>query len=181
MAHLKEFDKPLTTSILSNPYHKVTKHILYLYSLESFIYEDLNHASREKDQTKIKYYGAFSAALSYIIYNANKKRTTNKLEGHNTLYRGLSLKQKEADGFVPGSRIHLIGYTSTSKHFRCALKFAQKGITDEKIPVVFQIHFKGSTGLFELTDEFTAYPGEDEVLVQDGLEYLVIQNEDQLT
>ena len=124
LANLRELDKPLTTSILSNPYHKVTKHILYLYSLESFIYEDLNRASREKDKTKIRYFGAFAAALSYIIYYANKKRRTNKLEGHNILYRGLRLKQQEVDGFVPGSQIHLIGYTSTSKNFRCALKFA---------------------------------------------------------
>ena len=45
--------------------------------MESFIYADLNKASREKVGTKIKYYGAFAAALSYIIYSANKKRATN--------------------------------------------------------------------------------------------------------
>ena len=42
--------------------------------MESFIYADLNKACREKDESKIKYYGAFAAALSYIIDNANSKR-----------------------------------------------------------------------------------------------------------
>ena len=65
-------DKPLTPEILSDSDHLVTRHLLYIYSMESFIYADLNKASREKDVTKIKLYGAFAAALSYIIYCANK-------------------------------------------------------------------------------------------------------------
>lgn len=67
-------DKPLTPAILSNPYHEITKHILYLYTMESFIYADINLTSREKDRSKIKYYGAFAAALSFIINYANKRR-----------------------------------------------------------------------------------------------------------
>ena len=48
-----DFDKPLTQKILSNPDHAIVKHILYLYSMESFIYEDLNKCCREKDKSKI--------------------------------------------------------------------------------------------------------------------------------
>ena len=48
-----ELDKPLTAKILSNPDHKITKRILYLYSMESFIYFELNKASRNKDISKI--------------------------------------------------------------------------------------------------------------------------------
>lgn len=75
LASLGDMDKPLTKNILSNPEHNITKHILYLYSMESFIYGDLNHASREKDQSQIQFYGAYAAALSYIIYFANTNRT----------------------------------------------------------------------------------------------------------
>ena len=63
--------------------------------MESFIYEDLNRASRQKDTSKIQYYGAFAAALSYIIYAANKNRTHGKLSGSTTLYRGLKLQKEE--------------------------------------------------------------------------------------
>ena len=61
--------------------------------MESFIYGDLNRASREKDRTKIQFYGAYAAALSYIIYFANQNRKTNQLQGSTTLYRGLKLKK----------------------------------------------------------------------------------------
>ena len=66
-----KMDEPLTPKILRDPTHNITRHILYLYSMESFIYADLNKACRDKDPSKIKYYGAFAAALSYIIYGAN--------------------------------------------------------------------------------------------------------------
>ena len=42
--------------------------------MESFVYAELNKTCREKDESKISYYGAFAAALSYIIDNANSKR-----------------------------------------------------------------------------------------------------------
>ena len=74
IAHLGDLNKPLTAKILSNPTHKITMYLLYLYSMESFIYADLNYACREKDHKQIKYYGAFAAALSYIIYFANSLR-----------------------------------------------------------------------------------------------------------
>ena len=51
MANLRDLDKPLNKEILSDPCNKVTKHILYLYSMETFIYANLNRASREKDKT----------------------------------------------------------------------------------------------------------------------------------
>ena len=102
LAKLGSLDKPLTPTILSNPNHVITKHILYLYSMETFIYSEMNRASRMKDQSKIKYYGAFAASLSYIIYFANYKRGDSKLEGSNTLYRGLKMKKEEVDCFKPG-------------------------------------------------------------------------------
>ena len=42
-----------------------------IYTMESFIYEDLNRACRDKDKSKIKFYGAYAAALSFIIHTAN--------------------------------------------------------------------------------------------------------------
>ena len=70
-------EKPLTPEILQDPSHKITAHILYLYSMESFIYREINKASRQKDRSKIKFYGAYAAALSYIINTANKQRGRN--------------------------------------------------------------------------------------------------------
>ena len=71
IAKLGDLDKPLTPKILSDPHHPITRHTLYIYSMESFVYGELNRASRLKDKSKIKYYGAFAATLSYIINSAN--------------------------------------------------------------------------------------------------------------
>ena len=72
MANLDyELDKPLTPKILNNPEDKTVVHILYIYSMESFIYTELNRVCREKDKSKIKFYGAYAAALSFIIHSAN--------------------------------------------------------------------------------------------------------------
>ena len=89
--------------------------------MESFIYTDLNRACRNKDPQAIKYYGAFAAALSFIIDNANKYRVQkNSKKQENWLYRGLKLLPGEADGYEVGSLVSLKGYTSTSKSFATA-------------------------------------------------------------
>ena len=56
LANIADNDKPVNTKILSNPEHAITRHILYLYSMESLIYADLNSAIRDQDQSKIQYY-----------------------------------------------------------------------------------------------------------------------------
>ena len=43
-----------------------------------------------------------------------------------------------------------------------------------KSPVVLEIEFHGNKGIFEMSAPYTSYPGEDEVLIQDGLPYQVI-------
>ena len=92
LANLDEdLDKPLTQKVLSNPEHKAVKHIMYIYSMESFIYADLNRVCREKDTSKIKFYGAFAAALSFIIHSANQNRVEDKLDEATTLFRGVKL------------------------------------------------------------------------------------------
>ena len=46
----------------------------------------------------------------------------------------------ELDGYKPGSKINLLGYTSTTRDKRIALNFATKDLGEgEKIPVVLQI------------------------------------------
>ena len=176
LAKIDKFNKPLTPKILSNPKHKITKHLLYLYSMESFIYSDMNEACRKKDKSKIQYYGAYAAALSYIIYYANQNRKDDRLAGSTKLYRGLKMTNLEISTYKKGETCPLLGYTSTSKQFEFAKKFAFMEMVDGTTPVVLEIDFKGKRGLFEMSDEFTAYPGEEEVLIQDGLKYEIIDN-----
>ena len=133
--------------------------------MESFIYNELNKVTREKDKSQIKHNGALTATLSFIINSANKNRKRDKLNGKTLLYRGIKLSPKDAQKYIPGTKIHLIGYTSTSKQFKVAHKFAFNDLNEYKVPVIYEIEFKGTSGLFELSSGYTAFEGEDEVLV----------------
>ena len=83
-----DFKKPLTPKILSDPNHKFVQTLLYIYSMESFIYSEMNKASRKKDKTKIKFYGPFASALGFIIHCGNMK-SCSELGKKFVVYRGL--------------------------------------------------------------------------------------------
>ena len=68
--------------------------------MHSFVYSTLNQTCRNKDVSQIKNYGAFAAALSYILYFANKNRKDrDKIEGTTRLYRGVQLPRDEIDQY----------------------------------------------------------------------------------
>ena len=67
-----DFKKPLTPKILANPNHEFVKTMVYIYSMDSFVYSEMNKTSRMKDTSKIKFYGAFASALGFIIHCGNK-------------------------------------------------------------------------------------------------------------
>ena len=48
-----EFSKPLTPKVLSDPKHPFVKTLVYIYSMESFVFSEMNRASRMKDVSKI--------------------------------------------------------------------------------------------------------------------------------
>ena len=53
--------------VASDPESGLTKLILYLYSMQTFLYGEINRASRNKDKTKIKTLGPYSFVLSWIV------------------------------------------------------------------------------------------------------------------
>ena len=90
-----EFQKPLTPEILSNPKHSLVKMLVYIYTMESFIYKEINKASREKDTEKLKFYGPFASALSFIIHSGYRKQDQNHKDLY--VYRGFKLNREELD------------------------------------------------------------------------------------
>ena len=55
----------------------------------------MNSASRNKDVSKIEFYGGLASAMSFILHTGNKKNT--ELEGKEQLivYRGLQVSSSE--------------------------------------------------------------------------------------
>ena len=88
---------------------------------------------------------------------------------------------EEADGYQVGSLVNLTGYTSTTKKFSNALGFATEDCEEWQTPVILEINFLKPTGFFELTPQYSAYPSEQEILVQDGLQYLITSNTEEET
>ena len=120
------FKKPLTPSVLANPHHSFVKTLMYIYSMECFLFHEMNKASRSKDFDKIQFYGPFAAALSFIVHCGNKKQT--RLSRELTLYRGLQMQTESEvrERYPVGGLINLLGFTSTSQVKNTALYFALK-------------------------------------------------------
>ena len=82
------------------------------------------------------------------------------------MYRGLHLSSDLLEEYKTKKEVYLQGYTSTSRNLDCALSFAtQKEPSAGKVAVVFQISFRGHNGLFDLSDGYSAFPDENEVLL----------------
>ena len=96
-----------------------------------------------------------------------------QLKGTTNLYRGVQLPIEEIPQYQIGQILSLTGYTSTSKRLSVAQHFAVTDLPSDKCAVVYQIQFMGDEGLFYLSGNYTAY-NEEEVLIQDGLDYTII-------
>lgn len=55
--------------------------------MESFLFSEMNKATREKNKKMIKFYGPFAAALSFIIHCGNNRG--NDESKVFSVYRGL--------------------------------------------------------------------------------------------
>ena len=74
-----------------------------------------------------------------------------------------------------GNSISLQGYTSTSLNRAVAKSFAfweAENESDEKCPLIIKIIIEVDRQLFYLSsDDYSAYPDEEEILLQDGVQY----------
>lgn len=123
LGKLVNMQKPLTTSILSNPNHEFVKLVLYIYSMQSFVFIEMNKASRDKDLSKIEYYGPLASVLGYILHAANQNRK-HKLPNNFTVYRGLKLSKDDIEAkYTVGKQINLLGFTSSTIDRNTALSF----------------------------------------------------------
>ena len=131
--------------------------------MESFVYTEMNKASRQKDVSMIRYYGPFASALGFIVHSGNKRQleVKNKFK----VYRGLKLSTEELENkYKIGNKIQLTGFTSSTLRRNLAQKFAfQKHKDDSKDlllkPVLIEIDISGSKQFIGLnSSQLSAYP-----------------------
>lgn len=77
--------------------------------------------------------------------------------------------------FEAGEPIRLCGFTSTSLKRNVAMGFAMMGKKDSTKTVLYEIEFKGNSHCFHLnSSKFSAFPGEKEVLITDGIPFKIL-------
>ena len=101
---LKEynFNIPIPIEDFWNANSHICQKILYIYSMETFIYRVLNASSRNKDVTKISTLRPFAAAISFILYGAeyySNRPGKFSFKTVVTLYRGLKLTREDIDQY----------------------------------------------------------------------------------
>ncbi len=94
-------NKPLTYEILYDLSHPVTQTLLYIHSMETFIYKDLKKAYLQKDITKVKTLGPY-AVMEGILYESLSKKLKNDEELQKKyfgkpLFRGILIKKEKCD------------------------------------------------------------------------------------
>ena len=92
------------------------------------------------------------------------------------MFRGFNCDKKQIENdYKVGTNINLLGFTSTTLDRGRAIDFAIDLNTLEvddpsKTSVLFEIEFSGNNQYFFLdSKEVSAYPVENEVLLQDGI------------
>lgn len=118
--------QPLTKEILMDPTHSFVKTLIYIYSMQSFVFGEMNKASRDKDYSKIHFYGPLASALALIIHHGNQK-TSAELKDKEMfhVYRGLQVKKEELDNYYKvGNTVSLQGFTSSTMDREIAKSFS---------------------------------------------------------
>ena len=102
------------------------------------------------------------------------------------MFRGLQLLSEEfSQNYKVGETLNLKGFTSTSMSREKGLDFALNGLNEEagpiKVPILLEINFKGRNQYFSLNSkEYSAFHGEEEVLLQEGIQYKIEEIEEEI-
>lgn len=120
--------------VIDDPEHNDVKAIVYLYSMESFLYRRINQISRDKDATVVNNLGPYAVALTRIIKYAekNKENKLNKEGEEFTVYRGLSLPNTLIDEWNNSEFINHEGFCSTTHNKKSAISFAVRSDEDDR-------------------------------------------------
>ena len=180
------------------PYSKVSKLVLFLYSLELGtppLFREANRVTRDQDIREIDTLGPFIQMLSLVTYHAeqnkkpNDKIKTGMIRGgiqHNItgaflLFRGAQMKEEWLDQYKKNKgtskTIHLKGNTSSSRLLNVGLGFATKDIPEGLTPTLFVIlckNYKAPQGVIMGSKDYTAYVEEEELLFTEGCPVLVL-------
>jgi hypothetical protein len=138
-----------------------------LYTMETFIYNQLNKFLREADVTKIGMYGPF-VRLLYFYFNHPSSMGVDSIK----VYRAMNLKPPMIDAYKEAAKhnksFRWASFSSTSKN----LKFAE--FWDANTTFIMQLNKISSEEKKAIDISFySQFPEEEEVLLKAGIEFTV--------
>ena len=145
-----------------------------------FVSEELTNACRNQDKSKVETLGPYAQALFFIVNGAEFKRSAQPTalpRNEDTyLYRGVKLSSdqvEEMKSFV-GKSLHLRGFMSVTRNKDTALDFLNENPGPGEYKALIEMKYR-STGFmhFRMTNDYTLFPEEQEILLQDGAYFKV--------
>ena len=181
---IQNWDQALEEDEMSNPENKLVRLILYIFSLDSFIFAAVNFAIRFQNLSKISTLGPYAKILGSALRDASERRKDlipfgppNKV----SLFRGGLLSGfqfGEYRGIVDSKQyVQLIGHISATTNQETALEHVLGKATEELKPVLFHFIRWDSPKCYFVVDQ-SPFPYEQEVILHDGVRLFVLSMEE---
>lgn len=123
--------------------------VLYIYTMESDVYPELNRANQWHDESLIQTLGPLAWVLNFVLLGRGTENTdlsilmATEKSGELTVYRGLGMPKSAIEDysakFESQELFCFTGYTSTSLDQTKALEFSYKGLANGQVPVLFEM------------------------------------------
>lgn len=156
----------LTTLIDMTP-QEVGQRCAYIYSMETFLYSQLNQFLREEDLTKIEIYKSF-VRLLFLYFDDPSSIEVHSIE----VYRGMNLTPTMIDAYKEAMNsnrsFRWAAFSSTSRNRALVEKIGTNTIFVMKLNKIY-CEKKKSIDI----SNHSQYPAEEEVLLQAGVEFIV--------
>ena len=165
-AGVNDFDRVPNTS---DPEHPDVKAILFMYSLDSFLFDRLNQSSRDQDSSVVETLGPFAVALTKIINRVERNRK-DKFTDPFVCYRGISLPIIKIRQWEQQKMISLDGYISSTLDEKMAVFFGMKSRERQEgnALVLLKIHVQNEKQMLYISlnrEDYSCYVEEKEILL----------------
>ncbi|CAF1416467.1 unnamed protein product [Adineta steineri] len=146
---------------------EVCQGCLHIYSMETFLYSELNHFLRQGDHSKIKIFGPFVRLLCFCFEHPSS------VEVHGIeVYRGMNLSLSMIDTYKEAAKSSITyqwtGFSSTSK----SQEFAENFHTNTVLIMQLKKIYSKEKKAIDISG-YSECPKEEEVLLKTGVEFTV--------
>lgn len=95
LLNIQPTTEPIDMGDISNADNPSTRALFQIYSLETWLFREINNASRTKNSRKVQSLGPFAALIGVAMDNAQRSRKDSIL-GQQSLYKPMLVQKNEA-------------------------------------------------------------------------------------